>query len=192
MHMGRCSICGRGEMAGVMKGKAWGLGILMMVVVLGVWEVRMASAAVSAAKCKEERRLGINACKAVVYGKSPTPACCHRMRVTHLGCVCSVITPKLAALVDVNRMIELVKGCGRKLPRHYKCGSMLSLFLFLLLSQIHTHSTVREKHRDGYKYVYINTISFYHLQVSPFHKNESISERGDWVAVWTTVCYGVY
>ena len=166
-------------MAGVMKGKAWGLGILMMVVVLGVWEVRMASAAVSAAKCKEERRLGINACKAVVYGKSPTPACCHRMRVTHLGCVCSVITPKLAALVDVNRMIELVKGCGRKLPRHYKCGSMLSLFLFLLLSQIHTHSTVREKHRDGYKYVYINTISFYHLQVSPFHKNESISERGD-------------
>uniref|UniRef100_F6H7Y3 Bifunctional inhibitor/plant lipid transfer protein/seed storage helical domain-containing protein n=1 Tax=Vitis vinifera TaxID=29760 RepID=F6H7Y3_VITVI len=110
-------------MAGVMKGKAWGLGILMMVVVLGVWEVRMASAAVSAAKCKEERRLGINACKAVVYGKSPTPACCHRMRVTHLGCVCSVITPKLAALVDVNRMIELVKGCGRKLPRHYKCGN---------------------------------------------------------------------
>ena len=46
-------------MAGVMKGKAWGLGILM-VVVLGVWEGRMASAAVSAAQCKEERRLGIN------------------------------------------------------------------------------------------------------------------------------------
>ena len=46
-------------MAGVMKGKAWGLGILM-VVVLGVWEGRMGSATVSAAQCKEERRLGIN------------------------------------------------------------------------------------------------------------------------------------
>ncbi|RVW50837.1 hypothetical protein CK203_101835 [Vitis vinifera] len=46
-------------MTGVMKGKAWGLGILM-VVVLGVWEGRMASATVSAAQCKEERRLGIN------------------------------------------------------------------------------------------------------------------------------------
>ena len=30
------------------------------VVVLGVWEGRMASATVSAAQCKEERRLGIN------------------------------------------------------------------------------------------------------------------------------------
>ncbi|WJZ82569.1 hypothetical protein VitviT2T_002317 [Vitis vinifera] len=86
------------------------------VVVLGVWEGRMASAT----------------------GKSPTPACCQSVRVTHLECVCPVITPKLAALVDVNRMIKLVDGCGRRLPRHDKCGTMLFFYLSLSLTDSHT------------------------------------------------------
>ena len=100
--------------------------MMMVMVVLGMWEVRMASAALSAAKCKEERRVGVNTCKQVIYGQNPTSACCKWMRDTHLDCVCPIITPKLAALVDVNRMVKLIKGCGRKLPRHYKCGSTLS------------------------------------------------------------------
>eukprot|EP00261_Vitis_vinifera_P040555 XP_019081798.1 PREDICTED: uncharacterized protein LOC109124264 [Vitis vinifera] len=106
-----------------MKGKTWGVMVVMVVAVVGMWEVKMCGA-VSGADCKEERRVAINACKPILYGKDPTPACCERIRVTHIECVCPVITPKLAALVDVNRMIELVKGCGRRLPRHYKCGSI--------------------------------------------------------------------
>ncbi|RVW50836.1 hypothetical protein CK203_101836 [Vitis vinifera] len=85
-----------------------------------MWEVKTGSAAPSAAECKEERRLAINACKPVVYGKDPSPACCERARVTHIECVCPVITPKLAALIDVNRAVRLIEGCGRKVPRHYK------------------------------------------------------------------------
>ena len=84
--------------------------------------------AVSGAECEEERRL-------VLYGKDPTPACCERIRVTHIECVCPVITPKLAALVDVNRMVRLVEGCGRNVPRYNKCdSSMFSLSLSLSLS----------------------------------------------------------
>ena len=116
------------------KGKSWGV---MVVVVLGIWEVRMGSAAPSAAECKEERRLGINACQPVLYGKDPSSACCERARVTHLECVCPVITPKVAALIpDINRLVRLVQGCGRNVPRHYKCGSMSFNSLSLSLSYL--------------------------------------------------------
>ncbi|KAJ9701482.1 hypothetical protein PVL29_006715 [Vitis rotundifolia] len=98
--------------------------VLVVVLVVGMWEVKTSSAAPTAAECKEERRLGINVCQPVVYGKDPSPACCERVRVTHLECVCPVITPKLAALIDVNKAVRLIEGCGRKVPRHYKCGAI--------------------------------------------------------------------
>ena len=107
-------------------GKSWGVMVVMVVVLLGMWEVKTGSAAMSAAECKEERRLGIKVCTPVVYGNDPTPACCERVRVTHVECVCPMITPKLAPLIDVDRLVRLIKGCGRKVPRHFKCGGMSS------------------------------------------------------------------
>ncbi|OVA19820.1 Bifunctional inhibitor/plant lipid transfer protein/seed storage helical domain [Macleaya cordata] len=89
-----------------------------------LWEVKTASALVSAGACKEERRVGVDACKPVLYGKSPTPECCRRVRISHVECVCPVITPKLAALIDLNRAIRLIQGCGRMVPRNFKCGSI--------------------------------------------------------------------
>ncbi|KAB1215690.1 hypothetical protein CJ030_MR4G009218 [Morella rubra] len=89
---------------------------------LGMWEVKMATADLSKDQCHEEKRLGINACKPVLYGKQPTPECCERVRVSHLECVCPVITPTLVALIDLNRAIRLIEGCGRRVPRHFKCG----------------------------------------------------------------------
>ncbi|CAL5429580.1 unnamed protein product [Camellia sinensis] len=100
--------------------RSWVIWVMVVVVVVG--GPAPASAALSAAECKEERRVGINACKPVVYGKLPTPECCERVRVSHIECVCPVITPKLAALIDVNRAVRLVEGCGRRVPRHFKCG----------------------------------------------------------------------
>ncbi|XP_050228620.1 uncharacterized protein LOC126677858 [Mercurialis annua] len=87
-------------------------------------EVKTTSAAPSAAQCQEERTLGLNACKPVVYGRSPSAECCHRIRVSHVECVCPSITPKIAVLIDVNRAVRVVEGCGRRVPRHYKCGSI--------------------------------------------------------------------
>nr|XP_043629654.1 uncharacterized protein LOC122600940 [Erigeron canadensis] len=82
------------------------------------------NAAPTAAQCKEERRLAVNECKNVLYGRLPSPSCCQRARVSHVECICPVITPKLAALIDVNRAVRLIEGCGRRVPRHYKCGSI--------------------------------------------------------------------
>ncbi|KAJ0106094.1 hypothetical protein Patl1_18346 [Pistacia atlantica] len=59
----------------------------------------------------------------IVFGQPASPACCKRVRVSHFECVCLVVTVKLAALIDINRVIKLLKGCGRRVPRHFKCGS---------------------------------------------------------------------
>lgn len=80
----------------------------------------------SAAECKQERKILVNACKAVITRKPPTPYCCERLRVTHVSCVCPVITPQLAALIDVNYAIKVIQGCGIQVPRHFKCGIKLS------------------------------------------------------------------
>ncbi|TXG51237.1 hypothetical protein EZV62_023761 [Acer yangbiense] len=102
-----------------------GLMVLVVVIVaVGNWEVKMAGATLSAAQCKEERRIGLNECKPVLYGKLPSPSCCERVRVSHVECVCPLVTPKLAALIDLNRAIRLIEGCGRRVPRHFKCGSI--------------------------------------------------------------------
>ncbi|OMP11492.1 hypothetical protein CCACVL1_00489, partial [Corchorus capsularis] len=105
-----------------MEAKSMALMVIVVVAVAGMGEVKTAVAGLSAAQCKQERTLAENACKPVIYGKLPSPECCQRVRVTHLECVCPVITPQLAALIDLNRAIRLIEGCGRKVPRHYKCG----------------------------------------------------------------------
>ncbi|KAF6152213.1 hypothetical protein GIB67_039401 [Kingdonia uniflora] len=74
--------------------------------------------------CKDERRTLVTACNSVVSGKAPTNLCCYRLRVTPLSCVCPVITPALAALIDVNKAVKIIQGCGRTVPRHFKCGSI--------------------------------------------------------------------
>ncbi|WCJ25734.1 hypothetical protein M5689_007598 [Euphorbia peplus] len=72
--------------------------IILVIVILSLstWEVRAAGP--SAAQCREERRLGVNACKPVVYGRKPSAQCCQRIRV--------------------------IQSCGRRVPRHFKCGSV--------------------------------------------------------------------
>ncbi|KAK3029861.1 hypothetical protein RJ639_038295 [Escallonia herrerae] len=104
--------------------------VMLVLTLLAKWGSKIATAAApSAAQCKEERRIGLDACKQVLHFKLPTPECCERVRVSHVECVCPVITPKLLALIDVNKAIRLIEGCGRRVPRHFKCGSKHSLIL---------------------------------------------------------------
>ncbi|XP_071730849.1 uncharacterized protein [Rutidosis leptorrhynchoides] len=95
------------------------IAIAIAIVCLGT-----AHAAQTAAQCKQERRLAVNACKTVLYGRPPSSYCCQRARVSHVECICPVITPKLAALIDVNHAVKLIEGCGRRVPHHFKCGSI--------------------------------------------------------------------
>ncbi|KAI3691590.1 hypothetical protein L6452_31387 [Arctium lappa] len=96
--------------------------VCMFVMLLGIGSG--SAGAPTASQCKKERRVAINACKSVMYGRPPSSYCCQRARVSHVKCICPVITPKLVALIDVNRFVKLIRGCGRRLPRHFKCGSL--------------------------------------------------------------------
>ncbi|XP_071730848.1 uncharacterized protein [Rutidosis leptorrhynchoides] len=101
---------------------SWMLVIILVAIAIVILDT--AHAAPTAAQCKEERRLAVNACKTVLYGRRPSSYCCQRARVSHVECICPAITPKLAALVDVNHFVKLIEGCGRRVPRHFKCGSI--------------------------------------------------------------------
>ncbi|KAJ4712618.1 Bifunctional inhibitor/plant lipid transfer protein/seed storage helical domain [Melia azedarach] len=96
--------------------------LVVVLVVVAFVGVKMGCAELSAAECKEERKIGLDECKPVLYGKLPTPACCQRVRASHVECVCPDVTPWVVALIDVNRAIRLIEGCGRRVPRHFKCG----------------------------------------------------------------------
>ncbi|MQL79060.1 hypothetical protein Taro_011478 [Colocasia esculenta] len=97
--------------------------VLLLAVVVLLQNAAPAWSGPNGRECRLERRVLVNACKLVIYGKPPNPQCCERVRRSHFECVCPAITPKLAALIDVNRLVKLVQGCGRQVPRHYKCGS---------------------------------------------------------------------
>lgn len=108
-----------------------GRAYVLFVIVAFVFMITSAdtAGAQSAAQCKEERRILVNACKSVITRRPPSAYCCQRLRVTNANCVCPVITPQLAALIDVNYAIRVIQSCGRQVPRHFKCGSKLPLSL---------------------------------------------------------------
>uniref|UniRef100_A0A1J3HZQ2 Bifunctional inhibitor/plant lipid transfer protein/seed storage helical domain-containing protein n=1 Tax=Noccaea caerulescens TaxID=107243 RepID=A0A1J3HZQ2_NOCCA len=77
--------------------------------------------------CHAQRRVLVNACKRLLLRQSPTAECCLRIRVTPMWCVCSIVTPKLAALVtadDVRYAVGVIRQCGRPVARGTKCGSL--------------------------------------------------------------------
>uniref|UniRef100_A0A7N0UVZ6 Bifunctional inhibitor/plant lipid transfer protein/seed storage helical domain-containing protein n=1 Tax=Kalanchoe fedtschenkoi TaxID=63787 RepID=A0A7N0UVZ6_KALFE len=101
------------------------VGLVALLVVFTAGMGGMASAAPTAAQCKEMRRLGVNACKSILNGAQPSAECCHRIRVTPIQCVCSVVTPEIAVIVrNFPRFYQMIQSCGRRVPRHYKCGSI--------------------------------------------------------------------
>ncbi|KAI9177929.1 hypothetical protein LWI28_020780 [Acer negundo] len=95
--------------------------VVLVLLVVGVWP---AKGDLSPSQCEQEKRLLVNACRAVVFGRKPSPNCCERVRVTHTECVCPSVTPKFAALIGVQRTISQIQGCGRTVPRNFKCGSI--------------------------------------------------------------------
>ncbi|KAL4565745.1 hypothetical protein LXL04_029848 [Taraxacum kok-saghyz] len=96
----------------------------LIVIVVLMMTLVMINGAPNAAHCKKERKLAITACISVMYGRRPSSKCCKRARVSHVECICPVITPDLIATIDVNRAIKLIEGCGRRVPRPFTCGSL--------------------------------------------------------------------
>ncbi|KAE8680315.1 Transcription factor bHLH52 [Hibiscus syriacus] len=60
-----------------------------------------------------------------VVGAHSSSDCCERVRLSHVECACASVTPKLASLLGVDRTIKQIEGCGRIVPRNFKCGSKM-------------------------------------------------------------------
>ncbi|KAF3433227.1 hypothetical protein FNV43_RR24329 [Rhamnella rubrinervis] len=104
----------------------WSLGgmwVSVMVVVLVMVMVGKANGDLSPSQCKQEKDLLVKECKNVIFGQNPSQSCCQRVRVTHVECVCPLVTPKLANLINVQRTFKQIAGCGRTMPHHFKCGT---------------------------------------------------------------------
>ncbi|PSR93493.1 Non-specific lipid-transfer protein [Actinidia chinensis var. chinensis] len=98
---------------------------MLFVVVVALCGRRMARAdSLSPSQCRDERQIGVNLCKTVVFGSPPSAECCVRIRVSHFECLCEVMDPKLAAIVTVARVVKTLKACGRNVPHKFHCGSL--------------------------------------------------------------------
>ncbi|KAF6152212.1 hypothetical protein GIB67_028430 [Kingdonia uniflora] len=93
---------------------------VLMVVLVVMGGFLETAVGLNAAKCEHERKMMVNGCKSVLSGKSPSAYCCKRLRVSHFSCICPVITP----IVNINKAVKILKACGRKVPKHLKCGSI--------------------------------------------------------------------
>ncbi|KAL6320896.1 hypothetical protein AAG906_010705 [Vitis piasezkii] len=84
----------------------------------------MASADTSPSECKEERDLLVNACRPVLYFRSPSADCCQRVRVSHVECVCPTSVPRPPPSLEAKALVlhtwlRKLKG-GRTVPRKFK------------------------------------------------------------------------
>ncbi|XP_047963799.1 uncharacterized protein LOC125208258 [Salvia hispanica] len=90
--------------------------------------VMVASAAaqgLSPSQCSNQKNNLKYTCRNVVVGGKPSEGCCQLVRAANTECLCQFVTPKLvAALGGAARAIGLVRGCGRTIPRNFKCGSL--------------------------------------------------------------------
>ncbi|KAH6773843.1 hypothetical protein C2S52_003239 [Perilla frutescens var. hirtella] len=106
--------------------KGW-LMLVAAAMVLVVLVVPTAVAQVlTPTQCNNQKNDLKNTCRnvALVLGK-PSAACCQLVRAAKVDCVCQFVTPKLvAALGGADRTIALIRGCGRTIPRNFKCGSV--------------------------------------------------------------------
>ncbi|KAL2558336.1 uncharacterized protein Fot_03194 [Forsythia ovata] len=98
------------------------VGMLILVAML----VPMAHG-VTPSECKTEKNNLVNNCRPVIFGRDPSPVCCQNVRDAHIECVCPYLGPKAASVIrgiGVPRVVKLIEGCGRSVPRNYKCGSI--------------------------------------------------------------------
>ncbi|KAL8238730.1 hypothetical protein R6Q59_015297 [Mikania micrantha] len=108
-----------------------GGGVTIMMVVVAVMlavssPLKASRAGPNEAQCHLEKQLAVSACWSVLNGGRPSPDCYHRVRVSHAKCICPDVTPELIIkkIGSINKAIRFIKSCGRKVPHHFKCGSV--------------------------------------------------------------------
>ncbi|XP_010521543.1 PREDICTED: uncharacterized protein LOC104800444 [Tarenaya hassleriana] len=53
----------------------------------------------------------------------PSAECCGAVKGANVPCVCSLVTPSLEKLVNVEKVVYVARTCGLTVPAGMKCGS---------------------------------------------------------------------
>ncbi|XAR54885.1 hypothetical protein NMG60_11030212 [Bertholletia excelsa] len=115
----------QGAMGGAKRGCSLSgefLVLLLLILVGSIGDVVRAE--MSPTQCEEERMLLKNVCRAVLFGRPPSPACCERVRLSSSECVCTIFTAKVVSLLNAQNFASLLQVCGRRVPRPFNCGSI--------------------------------------------------------------------
>ncbi|GLJ42360.1 hypothetical protein SUGI_0877280 [Cryptomeria japonica] len=96
--------------------------VLMFVMMLGIVGISM----VGGDKCGEELQGLASNCAPLLQGNAPSAACCKVIRSVDLSCVCPKVTPAIAASINVPKVVSIVQSCGRNVPHHTRCGSVVT------------------------------------------------------------------
>ncbi|ERN16286.1 hypothetical protein AMTRI_Chr01g105050 [Amborella trichopoda] len=77
-------------------------------------------------RCQRQVSGLVNSCKGVLSMKATSPTCCDWIRSVDLAtCICPKVTPQIASIVQVKQVVRVLKGCGRRTPRNFRCGSIV-------------------------------------------------------------------
>src|SRR5262245_36359251 len=98
----------------------------LVAAVVAILVIAVAGQSLTPRQCNDQKNNLKNTCRSVqlIFGRKPSAACCQLVREANVECVCPFVTPKLiAALGGVNRVVGLIRNCGRTVPRNFKCGS---------------------------------------------------------------------
>ncbi|XP_047338852.1 uncharacterized protein LOC124942394 [Impatiens glandulifera] len=101
-------------------GQILAMSIILMIIV----SIPVLAQRPTLSQCSHERQQGIELCKEMIFGKSPSAACCRLIRTGHYECACPAIDAMLAALLNVKLVSKILRECGRAVPHRLKCGSL--------------------------------------------------------------------
>ncbi|CAN6476412.1 unnamed protein product [Victoria cruziana] len=54
----------------------------------------------------------------------PSDGCCNLVRSTDLVCACGRITPGMESMIDMQKVVDVAKKCGKPIPSGTRCGSI--------------------------------------------------------------------
>ncbi|GLJ32872.1 hypothetical protein SUGI_0662040 [Cryptomeria japonica] len=95
--------------------------VFVFVMMLGVVVSR-----VRGDKCGDEIQGLATNCAPILQGNAPSAACCGLIRSADMSCVCPKVTPEIAASINVTQVVSVVESCGRNVPHHTRCGSIVT------------------------------------------------------------------
>ncbi|EHA8591976.1 putative Protease inhibitor/seed storage/lipid transfer family protein [Cocos nucifera] len=89
--------------------------------------------------CQQDFDALVKQCSAFVQKTGPfvppSAQCCSVIQHADIPCVCKYITPKVEKLISMEKVVYILKQCGRPLKHGSKCGSRITSHPIISLRQ---------------------------------------------------------